>query len=68
VRGVSGLKGAPVMVSDLRAGMALVIAALAAEGTTEIHRIYHLDRGYEKLVEKLSAVGASIERVPGPAI
>jgi UDP-N-acetylglucosamine 1-carboxyvinyltransferase len=46
----------------------LVIAALAANGTTEIQRIYHLDRGYEHLAQKLAAVGAHIERVPGPAI
>jgi UDP-N-acetylglucosamine 1-carboxyvinyltransferase len=68
IRGMPRLKGAPVMVSDLRAGIALIIAALAADGVTEIHRIYHLDRGYERLVEKLSAAGASIERMPGPAI
>ncbi len=67
VRGVPGLRGAPVMVSDLRAGVSLVLAALAASGTTEIHRIYHLDRGYDRLVEKLRGVGAAIERVPGPA-
>ncbi len=65
VRGVAELAGAPVMVSDLRAGAALVLAGLVAKGTTEISRIYHLDRGYERLVEKLQGVGASIERVPG---
>jgi len=64
VRGVEALKGAPVMVSDLRAGASLVLAALIAGGRTEINRIYHLDRGYESLVPKLKAVGAAIERVP----
>ena len=64
VKGGSGLRGAPVMVSDLRAGIALVLAALSAEGVSEVRRIYHLDRGYERLVEKLSAVGADIRRVP----
>jgi len=68
VRGGKGLRGAPVMVSDLRAGAALVLAGLVAEGVTEVHRIYHLDRGYERLEDKLRALGASIERIPGPAI
>jgi len=68
VRGAKELRGAPVMVSDLRAGAALVMAGLVAEGVTEVHRIYHLDRGYERLEEKLRALGASIERIPGPAI
>jgi UDP-N-acetylglucosamine 1-carboxyvinyltransferase len=68
VRGVRALTGAPVMVSDLRAGVSLVLAGLAAQGTTEIHRIYHLDRGYDRLVEKLRGVGARIERIAGPAI
>ncbi len=63
VHGPSVLNGAPVMCTDLRASAALVIAALAAQGTTEIQRIYHLDRGYEHLARKLAAVGASIERV-----
>ena len=58
------LKGAPVMATDLRASVSLVLAALAAKGETEINRIYHLDRGYERLEEKLGAVGARIERVP----
>ncbi|HKR24197.1 MAG TPA: UDP-N-acetylglucosamine 1-carboxyvinyltransferase [Allosphingosinicella sp.] len=62
VRGVGGLKGAPVMATDLRASMSLVLAGLAAEGETEVHRVYHLDRGYERLEEKLQAVGADIER------
>lgn len=68
VRGVPRLTGAPVMVSDLRAGAALVLAGLAAAGTTEVQRIYHLDRGYDRLVEKLRGVGADIERVPGPPV
>jgi len=63
VRGVSGLVGAPVMATDLRASMSLVLAGLAAEGETEVNRVYHLDRGYERLEEKLQAVGADIERV-----
>jgi UDP-N-acetylglucosamine 1-carboxyvinyltransferase len=62
VRGVGGLHGAPVMATDLRASMSLVLAGLAAEGQTEVHRVYHLDRGYERLEEKLQAVGADIER------
>ncbi len=65
VRGVKKLSGAPVMATDLRASASLVLAALAAEGTTEITRIYHLDRGYEAIEKKLSAVGARIERVSG---
>jgi UDP-N-acetylglucosamine 1-carboxyvinyltransferase len=68
IRGVGRLTGAPVMVSDLRAGAALVLAGLAATGTTEVQRIYHLDRGYDRLVEKLRGVGAEIERVPGPPV
>ncbi|HPN72570.1 MAG TPA: UDP-N-acetylglucosamine 1-carboxyvinyltransferase [Candidatus Omnitrophota bacterium] len=63
VKGVNRLSGAPVMASDLRASAALVLAGLVAEGETEIHRIYHLDRGYEKIEEKLSKVGARIKRV-----
>jgi UDP-N-acetylglucosamine 1-carboxyvinyltransferase len=62
VRGVKALHGAPVMATDLRASMSLVLAGLAAEGETQVHRVYHLDRGYERLEEKLSAVGADIER------
>jgi UDP-N-acetylglucosamine 1-carboxyvinyltransferase len=62
VKGVGKLTGAPVMATDLRASMSLVLAGLAAEGQTEVLRIYHLDRGYERLEEKLSAVGADIER------
>jgi UDP-N-acetylglucosamine 1-carboxyvinyltransferase len=63
VRGVGKLSGAPVMATDLRASASLVLAALAAEGVTEISRIYHLDRGYESLEKKLAAVGARISRV-----
>ncbi len=62
VKGVKSLKGAPVMATDLRASASLVIAALAAKGTTEIQRIYHLDRGYERIEEKLNSVGANIVR------
>jgi UDP-N-acetylglucosamine 1-carboxyvinyltransferase len=62
VRGVKTLTGAPVMATDLRASMSLVIAGLAAEGETQVGRVYHLDRGYERLEEKLGAVGADIER------
>lgn len=62
VRGVDKLVGAPVMASDLRASASLVLAGLAAEGQTHISRIYHLDRGYERIEEKLSAVGAKIWR------
>jgi UDP-N-acetylglucosamine 1-carboxyvinyltransferase len=64
VRGVAELKAAPVMATDLRASVSLVLAALAAKGKTELNRIYHLDRGYEQLEDKLTAVGAEIERVP----
>ena len=63
VRGVQRLTGAPVMATDLRASMGLIIAGLAAEGQTVVSRVYHLDRGYERLEEKLSAVGADIERL-----
>ena len=62
VRGAERLVGADVMATDLRASMSLVLAGLAAEGETRVHRVYHLDRGYERLEEKLSAVGAQIER------
>jgi len=65
VRGVKQLCGAPVMATDLRASASLVVAALAAENTSEIARIYHLDRGYERLEEKLKALGADISRVRG---
>jgi len=63
VRGVPRLSGAPVMASDLRASAALVLAGLAAQGTTEIQRVYHLDRGYERIEEKLAPLGARIRRV-----
>lgn len=65
VHGVPKLTGAEVMATDLRASMSLVIAGLAAEGETQVHRLYHLDRGYERLEEKLALVGAEIERVGG---
>jgi UDP-N-acetylglucosamine 1-carboxyvinyltransferase len=63
VHGLSNLTGAPVMATDLRASASLVLAGLAAEGRTELSRIYHLDRGYEKLDEKLAKLGAKIKRV-----
>ncbi|MGJ8588132.1 MAG: UDP-N-acetylglucosamine 1-carboxyvinyltransferase [Yoonia sp.] len=63
VRGVDRLKGAPVMATDLRASVSLILAGLAAEGETTVSRIYHLDRGYEHIEEKLRGVGAQIERV-----
>jgi UDP-N-acetylglucosamine 1-carboxyvinyltransferase len=63
VRGCKQLQGAPVMATDLRASACLVIAGLAAAGATEVLRVYHLDRGYARLVEKLSALGARIRRV-----
>jgi UDP-N-acetylglucosamine 1-carboxyvinyltransferase len=63
IRGVSELRGAEVMATDLRASLSLVIAALAAKGETIIHRVYHLDRGYERLEEKLAGCGAHIERI-----
>jgi UDP-N-acetylglucosamine 1-carboxyvinyltransferase len=65
IEGVERLKGAPVMATDLRASVSLVIAGLAAEGETVVHRVYHLDRGFERLEEKLSRCGADIERVAG---
>jgi len=63
VTGVQGLKGAPVMATDLRASVSLILAGLAAEGETRVSRVYHLDRGYERVEAKLSACGAEIERV-----
>jgi UDP-N-acetylglucosamine 1-carboxyvinyltransferase len=63
VRGVDKLLGAQVMATDLRASMSLILAGLAAEGETQVNRVYHLDRGYERLEEKLQAVGADIERI-----
>ncbi|MCA0998411.1 UDP-N-acetylglucosamine 1-carboxyvinyltransferase [Alloyangia pacifica] len=65
VRGVEKLKGAPVMATDLRASVSLILAGLAAEGDTVVSRVYHLDRGYEHVVRKLRGVGAKIERVKG---
>ena len=65
INGVKGLSGAPVMATDLRASASLVLAGLAAEGETEVSRVYHLDRGYEKLEEKLASLGAHIKRVKG---
>ncbi len=63
ITGVPKLSGAPVMASDLRASAALLLAGLQAEGTTEINRVYHIDRGYESIDEKLNSLGANIERV-----
>jgi UDP-N-acetylglucosamine 1-carboxyvinyltransferase len=65
VRGVPRLSGAPVMATDLRASVSLILAGLAAGGETMVNRVYHLDRGYEALERKLAACGADIERVPG---
>jgi len=65
VTGVERLKGAPVMATDLRASVSLILAGLAAEGETVVNRVYHLDRGYERVEEKLGNVGAHIERVSG---
>lgn len=65
VNGVAQLRGAPVMATDLRASVSLVIAGLAAEGETQVNRIYHLDRGFERLEEKLTGCGAEIQRVDG---
>ena len=65
VKGVDRMKGAPVMATDLRASVSLILAGLAAEGETQVNRVYHLDRGYEHVEEKLGAVGADISRVPG---
>jgi UDP-N-acetylglucosamine 1-carboxyvinyltransferase len=65
VRGVEALTGAPVMATDLRASVSLVIAALAAKGETVVNRVYHLDRGFERLEAKLSAVGAKVRRIRG---
>jgi UDP-N-acetylglucosamine 1-carboxyvinyltransferase len=65
IEGISKLRGAPVMATDLRASVSLVIAGLAAEGETMVNRVYHLDRGFERLEDKLSACGAAIERISG---
>jgi len=63
VRGVAALSGAPVMATDLRASVCLILAGLAADGITEVARVYHLDRGYAHIEQKLSALGADIRRV-----
>ena len=63
IEGVDKLKGAPVMATDLRASVSLVIAALAAEGETMVNRVYHLDRGFERLEDKLGRCGATVERI-----
>ena len=65
IHGVHSLTGAPVMSTDIRASASLIIAALVAKGTTEISRIYHIDRGYEKIEKKLSLIGANIRRENG---
>ena len=65
VTGVDRLKGAPVMATDLRASVSMILAGLAAEGETVLSRVYHLDRGYEKVVRKFNGIGANIERVSG---
>lgn len=65
VKGVDKLVGAPIMATDLRASASLILAALVAEGTTEVNRIYHIDRGYERIEDKLSMLGAKIKRVGG---
>jgi UDP-N-acetylglucosamine 1-carboxyvinyltransferase len=67
VKGQSRLKGAPVMATDLRASVSLIVAALVAEGTTTVNRVYHLDRGFEALEKKLGRCGADIERISGEA-
>ena len=67
VHGVERLRGAPVMATDLRASVSLILAGLAAEGETVVRRVYHLDRGYERLEEKLAGVGARVERMPEAA-
>jgi UDP-N-acetylglucosamine 1-carboxyvinyltransferase len=66
VKGVKRLKGAPVMATDLRASVSLILAGMAAEGETVVNRVYHLDRGYEHVVRKLSGIGAKVERVKAP--
>ncbi|MCG6867763.1 MAG: UDP-N-acetylglucosamine 1-carboxyvinyltransferase, partial [Gammaproteobacteria bacterium] len=64
IRGVAGLRAAPVMATDLRASASLILAGLAAEGETVVDRIYHIDRGYETIEEKLAQLGANIKRIP----
>ena len=63
IRGVDQLSAAPVMASDLRASAAFVLAALGADGTTEINRLYHIDRGYENIDQKLGSLGAQLQRI-----
>ena len=63
IKGVERMSGAPVMASDLRASAALVLAGLDSDGVTEVNRVYHIDRGYELIDEKLNGLGAHIERV-----
>src|SRR5258708_39203283 len=67
VRGPAELSGTTVQASDLRASAGLVLAALVASGETTIERVYHIDRGYERIVEKLSALGANISRIHAPS-
>jgi len=67
IHGIPRLSGAPVMATDLRASASLVLAGLVAEGTTDVQRIYHIDRGYEFIEEKLGRLGADIRRLPGPS-
>jgi UDP-N-acetylglucosamine 1-carboxyvinyltransferase len=64
INGVKGLTGAPVMATDLRASASLILAGLVAKGETIVDRIYHIDRGYECIEEKLTKIGASIKRLP----
>ncbi len=68
VEGVKQLIGAPVMASDLRASAALVLAGLVAKGQTRVSRVYHIDRGYDRIEQRLSALGADIKRVPEPGV
>jgi UDP-N-acetylglucosamine 1-carboxyvinyltransferase len=63
VTGVDQLRGAPVMATDLRASVSLILAGLVAKGETVVSRVYHLDRGYEQVVRKFSGIGAKIERI-----
>jgi UDP-N-acetylglucosamine 1-carboxyvinyltransferase len=65
IRGVPSLSGAPVMATDLRASVSLIVAGLAATGETIVNRVYHLDRGYEAVQRKLAGVGADVERIEG---
>ncbi|MFN2413488.1 MAG: hypothetical protein ABR535_10625, partial [Pyrinomonadaceae bacterium] len=67
VRGATRLNGAPIIASDLRASASLVLAALSADGETLIDRVYHIDRGYESIVQKLQSVGATVERITAQA-